>query len=97
MKGNYPQRATMKTISYKGICYSAARDNQPSITIVETYGSVHATVLKQTLAGALCFGEPDFAIETSINQRPVMLEHYTITDATTAQYTYTGKETLKCQ
>lgn len=85
----------MKTISYKGICYSAARDDQPSVTIVETYGSVHATVIKETLAAALCFGEPKFSIETSVNQRPVMIEHYTITDATAAQYTATGKEALQ--
>lgn len=83
-----------RTARYTGICYTTARDNQPSAAIAETYGSVKDTVLKKTLAAALCFGEPKFTIETSLNQRPVMLDHYTITDATAAQYTATGKEAL---
>lgn len=82
------------TVRYTGICYTTARDNQPSVAIAESYGSDKDTVLKKTLAAALCYEEPKFTIETSINQRPVMLEHYTITDATTAQYTASGKETL---
>lgn len=83
-----------QTVRYTGICYTTARDDQPIRAIVESYGSDKDTVLKKTLAAALCYGEPKFTIETSINQRPVMLEHYTITDATAAQYTATGKETL---
>lgn len=83
-----------KTVRYTGICYTTARDDQPIRAIVESYGSDKDTVLKKTLAAALCYGEPDFIIETAINQRPVTLERYTITDATAAQYTATGKVTF---
>ena len=89
------KRNKKQTVRYTGVCYTIARDDQPSLATVESYGSDKDTVLKKTLAAALCFGEPKFSIETAINQRPVMLEHYTITDATTAQYIATGKETLQ--
>lgn len=80
----------MKTISYTGVCYTKT-DNAP---IVETYGSDKETVLNKTLAAALCFGETRFSIVASLHQRPVILEHYTITDPENGQYRATSMATL---
>ena len=79
-----------QTIRYTGICYTIS-DNA---AIVESYGSDKEIVLKKTLAGALCFGETRFSIIASLNQRPVILEHFTITDPKTGQYRATSKATL---
>jgi len=87
-------RKQKNTIRYTGICYTVARDNQPSLATVESYGSDKTTVLKKTLAGALCYGETRFSIVASLNQRPVILEHFTITDPKTGQYRATSKATL---
>ena len=79
-----------QNIRYTGICYTIS-DNT---AIVESYGSDKATVLEETLAAALCFGEANFSIVASLNQRPVILEHFTITDPKTGQYRATSKATL---
>ena len=79
-----------QTIRYTGICYTIS-DNT---AIVESYGSNIITVLSKTLAGALCFGEARFTIVTTLNQRVVMLQHFTITDQNTGQYIVTGEEAL---
>ena len=83
-------RNQKQTISYTGICYTIS-DND---AIVESYGSDKTAVLKETLAGALCYGETRFSIRTSLNRHPVMIEHFTITDPKNGQYRATSKATL---
>lgn len=83
-------RNQKQTIRYTGICYT----NKGGIATVESYGSDKEIVLKQTLAGALCYGETRFTIVASLNQRPAILEHFTITDPKTGQYRVTSKATL---
>lgn len=78
-----------KTVRYTGICYTTARDNQPSVATVESYGSNKDTVLKKTLAGALCFGENTFQIATSEAGHYTRIEHYTITNPTAGEFTLT--------
>ena len=85
MKHNQKQ-----TARYTGICYTVASDNQPSHVIAESYGNDKDTVLKKALAGALCFNETSFSILTTQPGKPDMIEHYTITDPATGNYTPTN-------
>lgn len=77
-------------IRYTGICYTIS-DNDP---IVESYGSDKDAVLKKTLAAALCFGETRFTIVLSQYQRPVLIEHFAVTDPKTGQYRATSKAVM---
>ena len=81
------KRNQKQIVRYTGLCYTISHFNTP---IVESYGSDKAAVLKKTLAGALYFGGTRFAIVVSLNQRPVTIEHFTITDRATGSYTPTN-------
>jgi len=75
-----------QNIRYTGICYTVSKNR----AIVESYGSDKATVLEKTLAAALCFNETTFSILTTQPGKPDMIEHYTITDPATGNYTPTN-------
>ncbi len=72
------------TPRYTGICHTGSR------SIAEAYGSNKDTVTRKTLAGALCFNETTFSILTTQPGKPDTIEHYTITDHATGNYTPTN-------
>ena len=73
-----------KTAIYTGVCHIGSQ------SIAEAYGSNKDTVTRKTLAGALCFNETTFSILTTQPGKPDMIEHYTITDPATGNYTPTN-------
>lgn len=77
-------RNQKQAIRFTGICHIGSR------SIAEAYGSNKDTVTRKTLAGALCFNETTFSILTTQPGKPDMIEHYTITDPATGNYTPTN-------